>query len=98
MSPIAVLWKGDEVRVILDLSYGVGGHNGERARVNGDTDFAQAPQMSLVDTLPSILELTSRLLENLGSQVPTYISKMDVAAASRHIPVEWARAPVFDAL
>ena len=85
--PLAVVDERQKLRVILDLTVGAG--------VNTDTDFDKAPVCDLGDVLFRFIAQTCVRREQVGADVPIYISKMDVKDAFRRVHIEWEKAPIF---
>ncbi|CAN0398933.1 unnamed protein product, partial [Laminaria digitata] len=84
ISPLAVVEERQKMRVILDLAV----HG-----VNTDTDFDKAPVFDLGDVLFRFIAQSCARREQVGAEVPIYISKMDVKDAFRRIHIEWDEAP-----
>lgn len=87
ISPLAVVDERQKSRVILDLTVGAG--------VNKDTDFDKAPVCDLGDVIFRFIAQTCARREQVGADVPIYISKMDVKDAFRRVHIEWEKAPIF---
>ena len=66
----------------MDLTVGHG--------VNTDTDFDKAPVCDLGDVLFRFIVQTCARREQVGAEVPIYISKMDVK-----VHIEWDKATTF---
>ena len=62
---------------------------------NGDTAFEKAPESETGGVMPAILRRICALREAVGTDVPIYISKMDVKDAFRRLNVAWEKAPTF---
>lgn len=95
VSPLGVTSSKDKLRVILDLSFGMGGENGENIGANGDTWFENAPKSETGEVMPNIMRRICALRQAVGPAVPIYTSKLDVKDAFRRLHVEWDKAPTF---
>ena len=71
----------------MDLTAGAG--------VNTDTDLDKPPVRDLGDILYRFITQTCVCREQVGADVPIYISKMDVKDALRRAHIEWEKAPNF---
>jgi len=93
VSPLGVVVTPSKSRVINDLSHV---HSVHGSSVNADTDVTDTPCVELGHVLCEIVLRILYLRRRFGPHVRIVISKTDVASAYRHVPVQWAGAPVFD--
>ncbi|MEP3733698.1 MAG: hypothetical protein ABJN02_17340 [Lentilitoribacter sp.] len=63
--------------------------------MKSDTDFDKSPVCDLGEVLFRFIAQTCVHREQVGAEVPIYISKMDVKDAFRRGHIEWDKAPTF---
>lgn len=92
VSPLGVV-EEPKFRIIHDLTFAAGAR--VRSSVNGDTDFARAPECLLGHVLFEILSRIIFLRQLHGASLQILLCRIDVKEAFRQVPVDPSGASVF---